>query len=112
MSRFATQMRFWLGLMLKTEGFGHHVGVWQWRYMTWTKRVTRYFDPKNLVSARLAKRAGCMRNGTARMLENKDTAYRIATPSALKNSQMAAGIALENARYTVPQFKPEGWALD
>ena len=112
MSRVATPMRFWPGLTLKTQGFGHHVAVWQWRYMTWTKRVTRYLDPKNLVSVRLAERAGGMRNGTARMLENKDTAYRIATPSALKNSQIAAGIALENARYTVPQFKPEGWAID
>ena len=101
-----------LCLTLQTQGFGHHVGVWQWRYMTWTKRVTRYFDPKNLVSVRLAERAGCVRNVTARILESKNTAYRIAGPSALKNSQIAAGIALENARYAVPQFKPEGWTLD
>ncbi|MBO6789929.1 MAG: GNAT family N-acetyltransferase [Dinoroseobacter sp.] len=71
-----------------------------------------YLDPKDLASIRLAERLGCKRDDAAKTIDNNDSAYRHPVPGALKNSQLADGIALEIAHYADPAFKPEGWALD
>ena len=71
-----------------------------------------YLDPQNLASIRLAERLGAVRDPGASTVDGHDVVYRHPSPAALRNTQLADGIALEIANYADPQFKPEGWALD
>ncbi|WP_095588442.1 GNAT family N-acetyltransferase [Actibacterium ureilyticum] len=71
-----------------------------------------YIDPKNLDSIRLAERLGAVKDTEARTIDGNDAVYRHPAPEALKNSQIADGIALEIGHYCDPLFKPKGWAID
>jgi len=71
-----------------------------------------YLDPRNLDSIRLAERLGARRDPDAPSVDGTDVVYRHPAPAALRDSQLADGIALEIANYADPQFTPKGWALD
>lgn len=71
-----------------------------------------YIDGKNLDSIRLAERLGAKVDADADQIDQDGIVYRHPTPDALRNSQIADGIALEIAHYQDPKFKPKGWAID
>jgi len=77
----------------------------------WAGAVS-YLDPKNLDSIRLAERLGAKKDPEAATVDGNDVVYRHPSPAALRNTQLADGIALEIANYADPLFKPKGWALD
>ena len=79
--------------------------------MGWEGAVS-YLDPKNLDSIRLAERLGAKKDPTAATVDGNDVCYRHPSPSDLRSSQIADGIALEIAHYQDPLFKPQGFALD
>ena len=71
-----------------------------------------YIDPYNLDSIRLAERLGCTKDKSAQSIGDEDAVYRHPSPSALDNTQLSQGIALEISHYHDPAFKPKGFALD
>ncbi|MDF1856720.1 GNAT family N-acetyltransferase [Pseudooceanicola sp.] len=77
----------------------------------WAGAVS-YLDPKNLDSIRLAERLGAKKDPEAATVDGNDICYRHPAPAALRNSQLADGIALEIAHYSDPKYQPEGYALD
>ena len=77
----------------------------------WDSAVS-YLDPYNLDSVRLAERLGCVKDKEAKSIGDDDAVYRHPSPTALNDTQLAHGIALEISHYHDPAFKPKGFALD
>jgi len=112
MNGFATPTVHSMRPTLEKPGFDHSVCTSQRHFTNQSKGAAFCLDPEDLASVRLAARLGCARDDAARAIDINDSAYRLPAPSALTNSQLTDGIVLEIAHYAVPQFKPEGWALD
>ncbi len=79
--------------------------------LNWDTVVT-YVDPYDLDSVRLCERLGCTKDKEAKTIGDDDAVYRHPAPNALKNSQLADGIAMEIAHYADPGYKPKGFPLD
>ncbi|SFR59038.1 GNAT family N-acetyltransferase [Litoreibacter janthinus] len=81
-------------------------------YKSGWEGAVSYLDPYNLDSVRLAERLGCKKDKDAKSIGDEDSVYRHPSPEALRDTQLAHGIAMEISHYHDPAFKPKGFALD
>ncbi|MBK5934723.1 RimJ/RimL family protein N-acetyltransferase [Rhodovulum imhoffii] len=74
----------------------HAARAWLYDRMGWDTAVT-YLDPKNIRSVQLAERLGARPDPDAPTVDSHDIVYRHPGPAALRGSQLADGIAMENS---------------